>query len=105
MKISMTQKEYGAILSVLDHIITDYESASDENFIEQAEEDIALLNDIIEKYNKAVYKAAVLKEVRKFVAEKNTGISQRDIDKKARKLLRKIEKDYPCVPVMKGGGE
>ena len=91
MRVSITEREYGAISFAINQIQTEIEAASDEGFLEDACRYQSDLYQIMVKYKKARYKAREFQQVRAFVAEKNRGhLRPRDIDKMARKLLKKI---------------
>lgn len=93
MTITVTEKEYNAIYEVLNQVETDYEAASDKKYLESMSETIDLVNNVLDKYKKARFKAAEFKQVRAYVAERNRNrcLRPRDIDKMARQLLKKIK--------------
>lgn len=92
MTITVTEKEYNAIYEVLNQVGTDYEAASDKKYLESMSETIGLVNNVLDKYKKARFKAAEFKQVRAYVAERNRNrLRPRDIDKVARQLLKKIK--------------
>ena len=95
MTITITKKEYDAIVQVLDQVCTDCEAASNEDYLEYMEKTIALVNNVIRKYKSARKKAVDFQQVRAFVAERyrNRGLRPRDIDKLTRQVLKKIKKD------------
>jgi hypothetical protein len=95
MTITITKKEYDAIVQILDQVCTDYEAATDEEYLESMNKTIALVNNVIRKYKSARKKAVDFQQVRAYVAERyrNRGLRPRDIDKLTRQVLKKIKKD------------
>lgn len=93
MTITVTEKEYDALHTVLEDTRSNYEAASDESYLKSREEAMNLIENLIEKYRKARYKAEEFKQVRAYVAERNRNrcFRPRDIDKMARQLLKKIK--------------
>ena len=94
MTITITSKEFDAINEVLDQVRTDYEAASNEEYLESMGETMSLVRNVLEKYRKARQKAAEFQMARAYVAERNRnkGLRPRDIDKLTRQLLRKVKK-------------
>lgn len=94
MTVTITNKEFDAICEVLDQVETDYEAASNEEYLETMSETISLVKNVIKKYKKARQKAADFQIARAYVAEqnRNKGFTPRYIDKLTRKLLREIKK-------------
>lgn len=92
MTITITEKEYKAISQVLDQVCTDYEAASNEEYLEIMGENIKLVNNVIDKYRKARQKANEFQDVRAFVASKHRGrgLRAKDIDAIARNLMKKL---------------
>lgn len=64
MTISITEKEYIAITQVLDQVTTDYEAASDEDYLTSMLETIRLVDNVLKKYRKSQMKARILRQVR-----------------------------------------
>jgi len=93
MTITITAKEYDAINEVLDQVRTDYEAATNEEYLESMGETMSLVRNVLEKYRKARQKAADFQMARAYVAERNRnkGLRPRDIDKLTRQLLRNIK--------------
>lgn len=93
MNISITKKEFDAINDVLDQVETDYEAASDPDYLKTMGESIGHVNNVLRKYKKACQKVAEFEQARFYVAERNPHLRPRDIDKMTRKLLKKIKED------------
>lgn len=94
MTITITEKEYFAISQVLDQVNTDYEAASDEQYLNSMAVNINLVNKVLSKYREAKKRADDFRYARKYVREKSNGrLSEKDIDKTARALVRKIRED------------
>ena len=93
MRVTITQDEYDALISILDQVTTDYESATDEDYLIKTEREINLVDSIIQKYRKERHKANEFLSVRAYVSEKNKNrcLRSRDIDKIARKVLKKMK--------------
>lgn len=91
MRVSITKKEFEAILFGLDQISDALESASDEEYIKSANEAIDCLYNISDKYKIAQLKAKELNECRSYVRAQNAGMPQAKIDRLARGLLKKIK--------------
>ena len=93
MTITITEKEYEAINEVLDQVRTDYEAASNEEYLQSMGETMSHVRNVLEKYKKARKKAADFQMARAYVAERNRnkGMRPRDIDRLTRQLLRKIK--------------
>ncbi len=90
MTITITEKEIEAISAVLDQVCTDYEAASNEEYLESMGKMIDLVHGVLNKYKKARQKAADFQQARAYVAEHNRNLRARDIDKLTRQLLKKI---------------
>jgi hypothetical protein len=95
MTITITEKEYTAIAEVLDQVCTDYEAASDEEYIQSTAVAINLVQNVIRKYKKARQRANEFQQARAYVAERNRnrGLRPRDIDRLTRQVLKKINND------------
>lgn len=93
MTITITEKEYEAILEVLDQVRTDFEAANDKEYLERTEEIMGEVNKVIDKYRRARMKANYFQSVRAEVARyySNRMLRPRDIDKLTRKLIKKME--------------
>ena len=93
MTITITEKEYDAICEVLDQVETDYEAASDEEYLESMGKTINLVHNVITKYKKARHKAADFQIARAYIVQhnRNRGLRPRDIDRLTRQLLRNIK--------------
>lgn len=93
MQVTITEKEFDAINEVLDQVCTDYEAASNEEYIQSMGETIEIVRNLLTKYKKARQKSADFKMARAYVAERNRnkGLRPRDIDRLTRQLLKKIE--------------
>lgn len=95
MTITITEKEYDAIDEVLDQVCTDYEAASNEEYLKSMGEQIDLVRNVLLKYKKALQKAVEFKQVRAYVSEQNRNkcLHPRDIDRLTRKLIKKIKEE------------
>lgn len=94
MTITITDKEFDAISAVLDQVSTDYEAATDEEYLAMMDANIDLVQNVLDKYKKAKRKARDFQSVRAYVAEKQRGkLRPRDIDKLARKLQKKMQEE------------
>lgn len=93
MTITITEKEYDAISQVLDQVNTDYEAASDEDYLKTMGENIKLVNNVIMKYREARQKANEFQSYRAEVSRRNRDMRPRDIDKLTRKLIKKIREE------------
>lgn len=95
MTITITEKEYNAISQVLDQVCTDYEAASDEDYLRSMGESIKLVNNVIAKYRKARQKATEFQYIRAEVSRhyRNHGLRPRDIDKITRQVIKKAKLD------------
>ncbi len=94
MTITITDKEFDAINAVLDQVVSDYEAATNEEYIAETSANIDLVQNVLDKYRKAKCKARDFQSVRAYVAEKQRGkLRPRDIDKLARKLQKKIQEE------------
>lgn len=93
MTITVTEKEYEAICQVLDQVRTDYEAASDEKYLKTMGENMDLVNNVIDKYRKARYKANTFQQIRAEVSRHNRGrcVLAKDIDKMARKIMKQLK--------------
>ena len=96
MTITITEKEYDAISAVLDQVVTDYEAASDQDYLKTMGEAIGHVYKVLRKYQVARREANEFKQVRAYVAERNRnrGLRARDIDKLTRQEIKKIKKCY-----------
>ena len=91
MTITITEKEYFAISQVLDQVNTDYEAASDEQYLNTMAANINLVNKVLSKYREAKRRADDFCLARACVREKSNGrLSEKDIDKAARILVREF---------------
>ena len=95
MTITITEKEYEAISQVLDQVCTDYEAASDEEYLTTMGENIKLVNNVIDKYRKARYRANTFQQIRAEVSRHNRNlcVPAKDIDAMARKLMKKLKEE------------
>ena len=94
MTITITDKEFDAINAVLEQVVTDYEAATSEEYIAEMGANIDLMQNVLDKYRKAMRKARDFQSVRAYVAEKQRGkLRPRDIDKLARKLQKKMQEE------------
>lgn len=95
MTITINEKEYEAICEVVDQVSTDYEAATDENYLSSMNETISHVNNVIRKYRYAKMKAREFQEIRAYVVERNGNkkLRPRDIDKLTRELVKKINKE------------
>lgn len=93
MKVNITEEEFDAINEVLDQVCTDYEAATNEEYLQSMGKTIDLARNVLTKYKKARQKSADFKMARAYVAERNRnkGLRPRDIDRLTRQLLKKIE--------------
>ena len=90
MLINITEKEFYAIIEILDQVMTDYEAASDTDYLKKTEEAMKLIDNIIRKYKSARQKNEEFKQIRSYVAARNRGLRSRDVDKLTRILIKKI---------------
>lgn len=97
MTITITEKEFDAISEVLNQVETDYEAASNEEYLQSMGEMIDHVRNVLEKYKKARQKAAEFQHVRAYVSERNRNrnLRPRDIDRLARQVLRKVKEGKP----------
>lgn len=91
MTITITEKEYLAISQILDQVNTDYEAASDEQYLNTMAANINLVNKVLSKYREAKKRADDFRLARECIRAKANGrLSEKDIDKEARILVRKF---------------
>ncbi len=91
MTITITEKEYLAISQILDQVNTDYEAASDEQYLNTMAANINLVNKVLSKYREAKRRADDFRLARECVRKKSNGrLSEKDIDKAARILVREF---------------
>lgn len=93
MTVTITEKEYRAICQMLDQVNTDYEAASDEDYLKTMGENIKLVNNVIKKYKEARQKANEFQSYRAEVSRHNRNMRPRDIDKLTRKIIKKIREE------------
>ncbi len=93
MTVTITEKEYRAICQMLDQVNTDYEAASDEDYLKTMGENIKLVNNVIKKYKEARHKANEFQSYRAEVSRHNRNMRPRDIDKLTRKIIKKIREE------------
>lgn len=95
MTITVTEKEYQAIRQVLDQVCTDYQAATNEEYLKTMGENIDLVNNVIDKYKKARYKANTFQQIRAEVSRHNRGrcVLAKDIDKIARKVMKQLKEE------------
>lgn len=95
MTITITEKEFDAIRAVLDQVETDYEAASDPDYLKTMGESIDHVNNVLRKYKAAQVKAREFQQVRAYVAERNRnrGLRARDIDKLTRQVIKKTKEN------------
>lgn len=93
MRVCITQKEYEALISILEQVETDYEAATNEEYLTNIGIEMNLVRNIIQKYKKERAKANTFLEVRAYVSEKNKNrnLRSRDIDNLTRKLLKRMK--------------
>lgn len=76
---------------MLDQVNTDYEAASDEQYLNTMAANINLVNKVLSKYREAKKRADDFRLARECVREKSNGrLSEKDIDKAARILVREF---------------
>lgn len=90
MTITITANEYDAIESVMEQVRSDYEAATDQDYINYMRHRLVLVQDVLNKYRTAKRKALEFQQVRAYVASRNRtkGLTAREIDKLARKLYK-----------------
>ena len=95
MTITITEKEFDAIRAVLDQVETDYEAASDPDYLKTMGESIDHVNNVLRKYKSARQKANEFQQARAYVAERNRnrGLLARDIDRLTRQVIKKIKEE------------
>ncbi len=95
MTITITEKEFKAIDEVLDQVLTDYEAASDEEYLQSMGKTIDLVRNVLTKYKKAREKANYFQSVRAEVSRhnRNRGLRPRDIDTLTRQVIKKIKEE------------
>lgn len=95
MTITITEKEFDAIRAVLDQVETDYEAASDPDYLKTMGESIDHVNNVLRKYKAARQKANEFQHARAYVAERNRnrGLLARDIDRLTRQVIKKIKEE------------
>ena len=95
MTITITEKEFDAIRAVLDQVETDYEAASDPDYLKTMGESIDHVNNVLQKYKAARQKANEFQQARAYIAERNRnrGLLARDIDRLTRQVIKKIKEE------------
>ncbi len=90
MRITITEKEYEAIKEVLSQVSTDYQGASDDNYLESTDTSISLVYNVIKKYRKARQEANLYSTVRAEVSRKNRcyGLVYYEIDRITRQVIK-----------------
>lgn len=93
MKVNITDEEFDAINEVLEQVCTDYEAATNEEYLQSMDKTIDLVRNVLTKYKKERQKSDDFKMARAYIAERNrnNGLRPRDIDRLTRQLLKKIE--------------
>lgn len=93
MTITVTAKEYDAIDNMLEQVRSDYEAATDQDYINFMRYRIVLVQNVLNKYRAAKRKALEFQQVRAYVASRNSNkrLTAREIDKLARKLYKKLK--------------
>lgn len=93
MNVTITEKEYDALIFAVGQIEGDLEAATNEDYIHEAETCVVALDRIIEKYRKARYNANYFQTVRAEVSRHNRNMRPRDIDKMTRKIIKKMKEN------------
>lgn len=93
MNITITGKEYDAIHFAIGQVEVDLEAATNDDYIRGATDCLEALNSIVKKYHKARYNANLFRDARAEISRRNRNLRSRDIDKLARKLVRKIKEN------------
>lgn len=88
MTITINEKEYDAISFAICQVENELESATDEEYVEEAKAYISALYDIMDKYKKAWEKAKYFQMVRAEVSKRNRHLRPRDIDKITRQIIK-----------------
>lgn len=91
MRISITEKEFDAICFGLSQIESAIEAASDEEYIESANEACDHLDNIVDKYQKARVQANELNDARCYVRSRNMWMTQAEVDRIARKVIKRAK--------------
>lgn len=93
MKVNITEEEYNAINEVVNQASTDYECASEENYLISMDKAINLVRNVLLKYRKSREQSEEFKQIRASVAERyrGKGLRSRDIDSLARQVLKAIK--------------
>lgn len=92
MTITITEKEYAAMKDVFDQVRTDYQGASNEEYLEKMGESLDLVRDVLDKYVKARARANEFNILRGIISKKYHGMQPRDIDRLTRLCLKRVEK-------------
>ena len=89
MNISISKEEYDAIVFASIQIETEIEAASEE-YAQEAGKYLNALYNVQQKYKRAREKQFLIKDLKKIVAENNSGASERYINFIARGVARKL---------------
>lgn len=90
MTITINEKEYDAISFALSQVEDVVQSATNEDYIANADECCKALYSVMDKYKEARMKAREFQSVRAYVSERNRGMRSRDIDKLTRKVIKEL---------------
>lgn len=93
MTTTITEKEYDAICFAINQVEIEVEAASDESYLNEANDALSHLYRVCEKYKKARKKATEFQFVRAEVARRNRnrGLRPRDIDKLTRQVIKRMQ--------------
>ena len=93
MTITITEKEFKAIAAIQDQVMTDYEAASDENYLATMGVELDLVSSVLTKWLKARKRAETLKVIKAVIRQekREAGEPIGNIDKLARRILKESE--------------
>lgn len=93
MTITITEKEFNAIAAVRDQVRTDYEAASDENYLATMGVELDLVSTVLDKWLKARERAEKLKIIKAVILQKKRAAGEPfgNVDRLARRILRESE--------------
>ena len=89
MNVSITREEFQAISFAIGQIESALETSENMEYNKEADQSIKCLQNILNKYRTSRTKADELNESRRFVRSRNPWMSQVELDKMARAVLRK----------------
>jgi hypothetical protein len=89
MNISITKKEFDAILFAISQIESALESSENEEWDEEAIQAIELLYCVCNKFKVSKAKAEELNEAKRYVRSQNHYLPPREVNKTARAVLKR----------------